>query len=61
MVLGIILSGCGLDSAASIHERWSQLTSGWTVNGPLMIGGILSLIVGLALCRLTGKAAPKKK
>ena len=61
VVLGIILSGCGLDSALSIHERWTQLISGWNVNGPLLFGGILSLIVGLALCRHSGKAAPKKK
>lgn len=61
MVLGIILSGCGLDSALSIQERWSQLSSGWNVDGPMMFGGVLSLIVGLALYRHSAKAAPKKK
>jgi len=61
IVLGVVLSGCGLDSAESIRFRWSQLTSGWTVNGPLLIAGILSLTVGLTLWHLSGKAAPKER
>ena len=61
IVLGILLSGCGLDSADSIRVRWSQLISGWTVNEPLMFGGMLSLIVGLSLWQLSGKAPAKEK
>lgn len=49
IVLGIILSAFGIDSGESIHARMGRLFTGWSMDWPLLIGGILSVTVGLSL------------
>ena len=61
VVLGIMLSGLGLDSGESINSRLSRLFTGWMVDAPILIGGVLSLIIGLSLWLHTGKVAPTEK
>ncbi len=50
VVLGIILMGCGLDTADSM-ELISRRFSTWPPDGQtcLLVGGILSLMMGLHL------------
>ncbi len=61
IVLGIALSGFGLDAGESISSRLSLLFSGWTVNGPLMMTGIVALGVGVFLWRFAGSAPRPQK
>lgn len=61
VVLGIMLSGLGLDSGESMSSRFSRLFSGWIVDLPMLIGGVLLVIVGLFLRVQMKKAAPKEK
>ena len=49
IVLGIILSALGIDSGESINSRMGRLFTGWSIDLPLLIGGILSVTVGLSL------------
>ena len=49
VVLGIILSAWGIDSGEPINSRIDRLFSGWSMDWPLLIGGILSVAVGLSL------------
>ena len=58
IVLGIVLSG--LETGESIDSRWSLLFAGWTVDRPMLIGGALSLIVGLSLWLLSDKGKAKE-
>ncbi len=60
LVLGIMLSGLGLDSGEPMHARMSRLFAGWTADGPMVIAGVLSVGVGLYLWRLSGKVATKE-
>jgi hypothetical protein len=59
IVLGVVLSG--LETGGSVDSGWSRLFAGWKVDRPMLIGGVLSLIVGLSLWLLNGKVAPKEK
>ena len=61
LVLGIMLSGLGLDSAEPMHSQISRLFAGWTAGGPMLIAGVLSVGVGLYLWRFSGKVATKEK
>ena len=61
IVLGIALSGFGLDCGESISSRLSRLFSGWTVDGPLVMTGIVSLGVGVFLWRFAGRAPQAQK
>jgi len=56
VVLGVMLSGLGLDSGESFHSRWSR-----SVDAPMLIGGVLLVIVGLSLWLHAGKVSPKEK
>jgi hypothetical protein len=49
VALGIFLSAFGLDSGESMSSRMDRLLAGWSVDWLLLIPGILSLAVGLAL------------
>ena len=49
IVLGIILSAWGIHSGESINSRRDHLFSGWSMDWPLLVGGILSVMVGLSL------------
>ena len=49
IVLGIILSAFGIDSGESINSRMGRLFTGWSMDWPLLISGILLVTVGLSL------------
>jgi hypothetical protein len=59
IVLGIVLSG--LETGESIDSGWSRLFAGWTVDRPMLIGGVLTLIVGLSLWLLNERIGPKEE
>jgi len=59
IVVGIVLSG--LETGESAHSPWSRLFEGWTGDRSMLIGGVLSLIVGLSLWLLSEKAGPEEK
>jgi len=48
IVLGIILSTLGIGSGESVNCRMGRLFTG-SMDWPLLIGGILSVTVGLSL------------
>jgi len=58
IVLGIVLSG--LETGESIDSGWSSLYAGSMVDRTMLIGGVLSLIVGLSLWLLNEKVGPKQ-
>lgn len=49
IVLGILLSAWGLDSGEPINSRMGRLCTGRSMDWRLLIGGILSVTVGLSL------------
>ncbi len=49
IVLGITLSALGIDSGDSINSRMDRLFTRGSMDLPLLIGGILSVMVGLSL------------
>jgi hypothetical protein len=49
IVLGISLSALGIDSGESITSRMGRLFTGWSMDWPLLLAGILSVAVGLSL------------
>jgi hypothetical protein len=51
VVLGIMLTACGLDSSEPIPFRLARLFPEWAADGPgcLLIGGTLSVMLGLSL------------
>jgi hypothetical protein len=51
----------GVETGASIHSGWSRLFAGWTTDRPMLIGGALTLIVGLSLWLLSAKPGPKEE
>jgi len=61
IVLGIFLSGFGLESGESINARLSGLFSGWTVDGPIVFTGIFSLVVGMSLWLFAGRTPRPQK
>ena len=61
LVLGMMLSGLGVDSNESISSRLSRMCTGWMVDVPILIVGILAVSVGLSLWLHPAKVAPKEK
>ena len=51
IVLGVVLTAYGLDSSDSLNVRITQLFSGRPVGGAtlLLIGGIVSVVIGVAM------------
>ena len=51
IVLGVVLAAYGLDASDSLNVRMTQLFAGRPPEGAtwLLIGGILSVFIGLAL------------
>jgi hypothetical protein len=49
IILGVVLTACGLDSSESLNSRVTRLFSGWPADGAtwLLIAGVLSVFMGL--------------
>ncbi len=61
LVLGIMLSGPDLESVEPMSSRMSRLFTGWTADGPMVIGGVVAVVAGGVLWVLAAKGAPKGK